>query len=361
MRASLLMFLPLVAVGAVPLATVAFVGASGDVGDPESGIRDRSERNGSQMWAGLGIPIGSAGAAGPEWLSYSVPAGSADRFVCCAGVNGAQRVCRPEDGEDGWSMSSDSLGPQSGRDRLRILLGVDHGKVVRVQAYSLGCRVELVWPVTELTAVGAADSVALLRGLAVSAAARERGMMEQALGALGQHAGSAAHEALVALTGDEHPLELRRSAIFWIGQRQTPEAVTALSMLFDRERSPKLREHVLFSLSQTGLDAAVVFLREAAQRDASPEVRKQGWFWLAQTADPRAAAWIRLALTDDPNPEVREGAVFALSQLPDDQSTDQLLQVLRETKEPRLQRQALFWLAQSDDPRALDRIAKILE
>ncbi|MDA8017651.1 MAG: HEAT repeat domain-containing protein [Thermoanaerobaculia bacterium] len=298
-----------------------------------------------------------------EWLVYSVSSESAGRFICCHTWSGGTLrpvTCRPEDDHGSWVVSGKRQTIGS-RALLQVYLGVENGKVRRVQTYSAGCDVETSWPVHELHNVSQVESLALLRRLALETDRKQRPDRDEVLGALVEHRTEETVVVLGELTESSMEADLREKALFWLGQTRRPTAVELLSERLTDEPSGKLRQHILFCLSQTDRPEAAKRIRRAAEQDVSAEVREQGWFWLAQTGDPSAEDAIFRALRDEPDRRVREHAVFALSQLPGGRSVDALLRVLRTSDDRDVTRQALFWLAESRDPRALERISELLD
>lgn len=250
---------------------------------------------------------GAAGAKGPAWIAWEVPAADADFHSCCfstiesleSGAPATGRCFLERDGS--WTTSrggfEGSMETAAGsRQAVVVLVRVADGAVQRVRAVSNDCPVDAgSVPVRVLTDVKPAVSVAYLASL-VRAEGTGKSTRDGALHALSLHADASAVPALVAL----------------------------------------------------------------ARRDPSDRVRGQALFWLAQRAGREAAGTITEAIASDPETEVKEKAVFALSQLPKDEGVPLLIDVARKNRNPAVRRRAMFWLGQSKDPRALGFIEEVL-
>ncbi len=101
-------------------------------------------------------------------------------------------------------------------------------------------------------------------------------------------------------------------------------------------------------------------LRLAKDTNRPVEVRKSAVFWLGQAASDATGALNGLAEDESGDVEVRKQAVFALSQRPNGEGVGALLAIARGKLDPRIRKQAIFWLGQSGDARALSYFEEVL-
>ncbi len=372
----------------------------------------------------------AAGARQPLWIAYTVPIVEDQRFTCCWSgdwKHGNLRSgrCRLEGRNTGWG------GTIAGDDRepgpLRVLVRAEGGRIGELRALSAGCALDAGGlRFVTLDGVDPDDSVAVLARLARAGGRGDSrkggGVDEEAVMAVGLHAGGAADRALTEIAEErDEPEDIREAAIFWLGQARGRRGYEVLARLLRDDPSEDVREKAIFSLSQSEVPEAADAIVEASRSDESADVRGKALFWLAEMGDERAAPAILAAIEndppvaeeavfaltqlpdgggiehlerlaqkspdpevrgkalfwlsqeeterpetilravfDDPDPEVREQAVFALSQLEDGRSTELLLRVIRESRDPEVRKKALFWLGQSDDPEAMEALTKLL-
>ncbi len=101
-------------------------------------------------------------------------------------------------------------------------------------------------------------------------------------------------------------------------------------------------------------------LRLAKDTGRPVELRKSAVFWLGQAASDATGALNGLAEDENGDVEVRKQAVFALSQRPNGEGVDALLAIARGKLDPRIRKQAIFWLGQSGDTRAVSYFEEVL-
>jgi hypothetical protein len=85
------------------------------------------------------------------------------------------------------------------------------------------------------------------------------------------------------------PIEVRKSAVFWIGQLASNEASKGLQDLMTDENT-EVKKSAVFALSQMRTDNSVNALINIVKTSKDREVRKAALFWLGQSNDPRALA-----------------------------------------------------------------------
>jgi hypothetical protein len=85
------------------------------------------------------------------------------------------------------------------------------------------------------------------------------------------------------------PMELRRSALFFVGTQSRAVDVGQIAGLYSPSLDLEMRKQILFVLSQRREPAAVDKLIDIAKNDPDRDMRKQAVFWLGQSNDPRAA------------------------------------------------------------------------
>lgn len=101
-------------------------------------------------------------------------------------------------------------------------------------------------------------------------------------------------------------------------------------------------------------------LRLAKDTGRPVELRKSAVFWLGQAASDATGALNGLAEDESGDVEVRKQAVFALSQRPNGEGVSALLAIARGKLDPRIRKQAIFWLGQSGDARAVSYFEEVL-
>ncbi|HYL09398.1 MAG TPA: HEAT repeat domain-containing protein [Candidatus Acidoferrales bacterium] len=305
---------------------------------------------------------------GPAWIAYAVPEVPGDRTMCCGMYSDGMAYgcgrCRRESGSDnGISISSSDSHRVNleGGSRISILFRVRDSAVERIRVFSEDCELDAGGlPLTWLTGVRPAESVALLAGYVTGTNADDRDArrrMHGAIAAIALHADAGALESLAA---PGHPDELRKQVAFWLGEARGKAGLAVLKTMAHSDPSDTVRAHVPFALSVSREPGAVDEMIRMAREDSSAHVRGQALFWLAQKAGKKAAGAITDAIENDPNTEVKKKAVFALSQMPKDDGVPKLIEVARNNRNPAVRKQAMFWLGQSNDPRALQFFEEIL-
>lgn len=238
-----------------------------------------------------------------------------------------------------------------------VLVRIDNGQVDQLRTASPDCRFDGGGlPFRWITAVPADASVTWLK---TQVSGRHS---DDAILAVGLHAGPAADRALDELAGPSQPQRVRERTAFWLGSTRGAQGVATLRQMLTRETSEPVREQVIFALSQSREPAGIATVLDAARTDKDPRVRSRALFWAAQrAANKQAQDTITAAITNDPDRNVKEQAVFALKQLPDDQGIPLLINVAKTNRDPAVRKKAIFWLGQSKDPRVLDYLSQVLK
>ena len=301
---------------------------------------------------------------GPAWIGYAVPSLQHGHMCCYDSVRESRLrpcgMCRLEGRRGGVNVQGSTPGePARGSDEpplAVVMLRVERGRVGRLGVYSDDCGLDAGdLPVLWLSAVPAAQSLAVLEPLAASTPS------DEALAAIAAHADPLADLVLERLVAPGRGSKLREQAAFWMGEARGHRGYEALRRLVREDEDPDFREHAVFALSESDVPEAIGVIIEVARTDASADVRGQALFWLAQRAGRGAAAAITRSIEEDPETEVKKKAVFALSELPGGEGVPLLIGVAQANRNPAVREQAFFWLGQSEDPRALDFLAEVLK
>ena len=207
---------------------------------------------------------------------------------------------RGGDRGDNWCWSDGSV-IQANRlepaDTIFVFLRVENKRIERVRMFDQGCPIDAGHrPVTWLTGVPPAESIALLAALAGDTAGAERSVWKGALAALAQHAGPAALQPLLRLARQAPESRLRGDALFWLAQRAGREASLAITDAIEIDPETDVKKRAVFALSQLPADEGVPKLIEVARNHRNPAVRKQAMFWLGQSKDARALAFFEEVL-----------------------------------------------------------------
>ena len=241
-----------------------------------------------------------AGAAGAKaaWIAWAAPvADGRDRLCCYQGDWDAGRAttgrCRLEPGSSSTILQRDA----SRGVRLElpeaffVFVRVENRQIERVRMFSEDCEIEAgATPVTWLTGVPAAASVAFLSGVAEQSTTMNRAR-KGAVSALAQHHAPEAVAALVRLARRAPEAELRGDALFWLSQRAGAEAEAAITEAIEHDPETQVKKKAVFALSQLPADEGVPKLIGLARSHRNPSVRRQAMFWLGQSKDPRAIAF----------------------------------------------------------------------
>jgi hypothetical protein len=318
------------------------------------------------------------------WIGYAVPIVDAERNMCCFNsgtswiegnvvVDGARccgmcRLERPGEGDASRSAVPPPAGQTQAAIKLEgaremiVLFRIVEQQVERVRAFSEGCALDAGGrPVTWLTGVRPAESVALLESLTASGQERRDRVTDGAITAIALHADTSADAALERLLAPSQPQSIRAKVPFWLGNARGRRGLDLLQRLVREDGSAEVKKKAVFGISQSAEPGATGILIDNARQHPEATVRGEAIFWLAQKAGQKATAAITERIEQDPDTEVKKRAVFALSQLPKDEGVPLLIQVARKHSNPAVKRQAMFWLGQSKDPRALDFFAEILK
>lgn len=92
------------------------------------------------------------------------------------------------------------------------------------------------------------------------------------------------------------PMELRRSALFFVGTQSNAVDVGQIAALYTPSLDKEMRRQILFVLSQRREPAAIEKLLDIAKNDPDRDMRKQAVFWLGQSGDPRAQQYLEQVL-----------------------------------------------------------------
>jgi len=304
---------------------------------------------------------------GPAWIGYAVRAVPGEHQMCCyssfedGAGNRCCRGCGLEQARSGVTISN-APGPVSleSPGYIFVLFRIEQNAVDRIRTFSADCELDGGGlPIHWLTAVPAADSIALLSGFATETGAEHR-RNEPAIAAIALHADPAADEALEKFVAPGQPDSLREKATFWLGNARGHRGFEVLRRLVTQDSSDRVREKAVFGLNVSKEPDAVAVMIQVAKNDRSAHVRGQALFWLAHKAGEKAAIAITEAIENDPDTDVKKRAVFALQQLPPDEGVPLLIQVARANKNPAVRKQAMFWLGQSNDPRAVRFFEEVL-
>lgn len=222
-----------------------------------------------------------AGTVAPAWVGYTVPMSAGGRVIC-----------------DWEARAGASSGPVKleGPERLHVLARVEQRRVHRVRIFSEGCALDGGGlPLTWLTDVRPADSVAMLRRL-VGGSEPSRQVADGALAALAHHAEPTAVDALLAAAREAPVSHVRGQALFWLAQRAGDRAIPAIDRALATDPDTAVKTRAVFALAQLPAGEGVPRLIEVARQHSNPAVRRRAMFWLGQSRDPRALAFFEQIL-----------------------------------------------------------------
>jgi HEAT repeat protein len=288
--------------------------------------------------------------------------------MCCfhgEGDGGCCSGCRLEGDGGAFRANGTQIAlPLEPSRRLLVMLRAERGRLDKVGAYSMGCKLDaggrrVFW----LGPMDARQSVDYLAGLVQSsdwAESSEKRVANGALMAIAHHDGSPAGAAMAGFLAAGKPWKLRKQSAFWLGSVRGASGLQTVSKAVRNDGDERFREDAMFALSVSRESAAIDELVHFARSDSSGQVRKQALFWLAQKAGKKAAAMLTDAIEKDPDTQVKKHAVFALSQLPKEEGVPLLIDIARKNRNPAVRKQAMFWLGQSNDPRALQFFEEVL-
>jgi hypothetical protein len=140
----------------------------------------------------------------------------------------------------------------------------------------------------------------------------------------------------------------------------TPADAVAYLLLVARGPAGRAAEKAILPIALADLETWPDLLRLAKDNSRPVNVRKSAVFWLSQAAGDAAVAGLTGIVESDQDVEVKKSAIFALSQVKDGDGVGSLIQIARSNKDPRLRKQAIFWLGQSGDPRAIALFEELL-
>lgn len=299
------------------------------------------------------------------WIGYAVPMIPGVE-MCCGDYNRRHCLCKLERERNTYQNhygNEDDKDMHVARDMF-VLFRAEDRTLERIRTFSENCELDaggvpMVW----LTGVEPTESIALLKGFALSREGsrrhRER-VRDHAVSAIAMHDDPSVLGVLEDFVDPDRDADLREKAVFWIGNHGGMRAVRILDDLLQNDRDSDVREKAIFALTLPDEPEATDALIRAARHDRSSDVRSNALFWLANAAGEKAADAIEDAVDNDPDTDVKKQAVFALSQLPDDQGVPKLIHVANTNRNAEVRKQAIFWLGQSGDDRALDFFEDIL-
>jgi hypothetical protein len=313
----------------------------------------------------------AAARATAAWIGYRAPMVAGPRHLCCADAESPNGsccgACRLERGSGVTLTENATPGLRVALEpptEFLVFARLEAGHVVRVRTFTSDCAIDASgMPLTWMTDVKSADSVAWLTSLVTGAAeAPDRNdlVAKPAIGAIALHDDGAADRVLESFVTATRPEWLRRETAFWLGTARGDAGVRLLARMIAEDSSEQVRGQAVFGLSVSAQSSALTTLIATARADRSPHVRSRALFWLAAKAGRQALDTIAAAIESDPDTGVKKQAVFALSRLPKDEGITRLVEVARTNKNPEVRKQAMFWLGQSNDPRAVTFFEEIL-
>jgi len=240
------------------------------------------------------------GASGDVEIRFAARPG-----VCGDGEGSVNFRSRHDTGNDGyWHCEP---GP------VRVRLTVHDGAVQAIHTL-VGTRHRAIAGLTDLGAVGDRDAVQYFLSLARSAdvpVAREAVTPVALADSM-----TVTPELLTLATERSHPIEVRKSALFWAGQVDESDVSAPVQRIADdTTEDRRLREQAVFVLSQLPDGAGVPGLTRVARSSAEPWLAAKATFWLGQIDDPGASQTLRQLVTDrSVSDEVKGQAVFVLGQ-----------------------------------------------
>ena len=238
--------------------------------------------------------IADAAGTQPAWVAWAAPIADSRSSLCCytdwsSGVRGG---CRLEPGSSTTiSRDADRSVRLELPESFFVFVRVENRRIERVRMFSEDC--EIVGggvPVTLLTDVPPAMSVALLSGVAGDGSSQRR-VTKGALSALAQHGVPEAVTSLIRLARQAPESDVRGDALFWLSQRAGDRAAAAITEAIEHDPETQVKKKAVFALSQLPADEGVPKLIDVARHNRNPAVRKQAMFWLGQSKDPRAIAF----------------------------------------------------------------------
>jgi len=304
-------------------------------------------------------------AEDPVWIGYTVPM-IPGVDMCCGDSRRRHCLCKLERENNTYQNHYDDEDERDmhvARDMF-VLFRAEDNEIERIRSYSENCELDAGGvPVVWLTGVSPTESIALLKGFALSKQGsrrqRER-IRDRAVSTIAMHDAPGVLDVLEGFVDESQPEDLRENSVFWIGNHGGERAVRILDDLLENDPDPDVREKAIFALTLPDEPEAIDAIIRAARHDRDSDVRSNALFWLANKAGEKAMDAIEDAIDNDPDTDVKRQAVFALSQLPDDEGVPKLIHVASTNHNAEVRKQAIFWLGQSGDDRALDFFEEIL-
>jgi hypothetical protein len=328
-------------------------------------LQTRSASGGLQAQVDAVARSGSA-----SWIAWQLPSIKGENNMCCYNNynDGNYSSCGCALETNGAVNITSGNAPNNpvkleGSSDFVVFLRTEAGQIQKVRALSTTCPVDAQnMPVTWLTDVKPAESVALLTGIAEkSGGDGEKKPADGAVLAIAMTSDASADSALDKLIASDKPEWLRKKVAFWMGVQRGKRGLDKLLALMKSDPSDSFRKELVFPISQSKAPEAEAELIRIAKQDQSTHVREQAIFWLAQKAGRKVAAFIKDTVDNDPDTDVKKRAVFALSQMPKDEGIPLLIQVAKNNPNAAVKKQAIFWLGQSHDERALEYIESVLK
>lgn len=211
-----------------------------------------------------------AGRPDAAWIGYRVPIArrpnAAIQFTdnCC----GRCRLAPPTD--------------------LVVLARVQQGVVAELRPVAVDCDVDAAgMPLVWFDGVSAEASVAWLTTLVNTQSDATRGISENALLAISQHAGSSASAALVRFAQTGTP-QMRGRAMGWLARRAANEALPVIDAALQKDPEIEVKKQAVNALSRFPNQEGIPKLIDVARTHSNPEIRRQAMLRLGDSKDPRA-------------------------------------------------------------------------
>ena len=207
----------------------------------------------------------------PAWVGYRVPIArrSDAALQTYAGCCGQCRLAPPTD--------------------LVVLARVQRGEVLELRPLAVDCDMDaggmpLIWfePVT------AEASVAWLNTLATAPPEGRGRTADQALSAIGQHAGQAAAASLVRFAQSGTTTQVRGRALVFLAQRAADQALPTIDAAIQKDPDIEIKKLAVNALTKFPNGEGIPRLMEIARTHPNVEMRRQAMLRLGDTKDPRA-------------------------------------------------------------------------
>jgi hypothetical protein len=245
-------------------------------------VNARLETRGAESALGRQLAAIASSRQEPGWIGYAVPAVPGESNCEADRPARVYLEGRPKKPEV-------RLEPTEGTRVMTVLLRAEAGRIQRIRQFSADCELDAGGlPVSWLTGVTAAQSVAALENLVEDGAESPERLSQSALTAIALHRDPAAQVAVENLASARYPIAVRKRAAFWLAVSRGTPGFEALRRMVAAEADSRFRRELVFPLSLVHRPEAVGLLVRAAREDASLDVRKQAMFWLSRSDEPAA-------------------------------------------------------------------------